>query len=565
MNDGHLMISYDINDVAKVGIYAFIASNPVGPKFGYRWNATSLPILSGEFFDIDRNTFIVANNPSGSGSTVTLYNASTATTIKEFDIFAGKVVAVSIDGNIASYVTDAGIVGFLKEGVGGWQLTSELQVGMSNRPAGPITITEDTSDQNYSHVVIVSVQTTNEIDSDGLYGPDLRIYRVDGNGTIMDVGGMQYPDYDFNLDGFSDTTGLPLSDIYRLYSRDDLTTGTYAIAITNLFATFDVVGGRDTQIQVFEDDSRFGNTSYDVLGVKAFISSSSTGSGRKQFTDDGGVILNYTATPYEFVDTFSYTPDLADSFGHLMAFRNSQGQASVFSERTHQTGWFADSRLVPSVHQTITDLVAAANANGTAVYATNAAGRLYVFSDNSSPVNHLTQTFINGVDGPLANASSITLSNDGTVVYVTADGSSAGEGAVSVFSVDTTSGQLTRLQNEESFYLNGAAGSTEEALFDQQFLLLAASGQDALASYLVLSSGDPRFISEPIQRANPNGLNGLGDNDPVFDVSNLQSLVANPHSRLREFGESYTTFYMVMPEANSLYELDRTDGTQNFV
>ena len=95
--------------------------------------------------------------------------------------------------------------------------------------------------------------------------------------------------------------------------------------------------------------------------------------------------------------------------------------------------------------------------------------------------------------------------------------------------------------------------------------MLAASGQDALASYLVLSSGDPRFISEPIQRANPNGLNGLGDNDPVFDVSNLQSLVANPHSRLRESGESYTTFYMVMPDADSLYELDRTDGTQNVV
>lgn len=430
VNDGHLMISYDINDVAKVGIYAFIASNPVGPKFDYRWNATSLPILAGEFFDIDRNTFIVANNPSGSRSTVTLYNASTATKIKEFDISAGKVVAVSIDGNIASYVTNTGIVGFLKEGVGGWQLTSELQVNTSNRPAGPITITEDTRDQNYSRVVIVSVQTTNVNDSGGLYGPDLRIYRVDGNGTIRDVGGQQYPDYDSNEDGFSDTTGLPLSDIYRLYSSDDLTTGTYAI--TNLFATFDVVGGRDTQIQVFEDDSRFGNTSYDVLGVKAFISASSTGLGKTQFTGDGGVILNYTATPYTFVDTFSYTPDLADSFGDLMAFRNSQGQASVFSERTHQTGWFADSGLVPSVHQTITDLVAVANANGTSVYATNAAGRLYVFSDNSSPVNHLTQTFINGVDDPLANASSITLSNDGTVVYVTADGSSAGEGGFGV-------------------------------------------------------------------------------------------------------------------------------------
>ena len=163
------------------------------------------------------------------------------------------------------------------------------------------------------------------------------------------------------------------------------------------------------------------------------------------------------------------------------------------------------------------------------------------------------QTLTDGAEAKLAGASSVTLSADGLKVFVTAKDSDA----ITVFTRNPYTNELTKtsaLTAPSVPGLDGASSSAQEALFSgKQFIVTAGSGASALTTY-TLSSG----VLTQDQRPNPNGVNGLGQDNPTGTVTRVQALVANPAVD--------GLFYMVSPEDNLMYVLSRdADGKTTVV
>ncbi|WP_075087547.1 Ig-like domain-containing protein [Verrucomicrobium spinosum] len=164
----------------------------------------------------------------------------------------------------------------------------------------------------------------------------------------------------------------------------------------------------------------------------------------------------------------------------------------------------------------------------------------------------------------LGGASGLYLSGDGSRLYVTAsDLTGANDNAVSVYDVLNGGKTLVRLDTAEEGVgdvANGLSGATdatgEPATFTtddnvtHRFIVTAASGDSSLVAFEILS-GNPLTFS---QGPNPNGLNGLKDQDPTSRATSLSMMTGNP---VRSADASGLTFYAVSDVDNALYVLEQ--------
>ena len=494
------------------------------------------PVLSGGFLvDIDRDTIITSSDFDG-GEDVKIYRRDLSGTWQPQTFVSGTVlpdaISVSIDGNTASVVGTDGQLHVYRETSAGWK---EQAVGISV-PTGAVNLQEFVGELGSEPAKVdilftgFVVHKRNEKENnywyltEGVGGAHLN-QRVEKNATDGCENYQENPCVTVSLAGLTTQINNISEKIFSLHEEDS--------DKDDFLGVFQVGSGYFTE----KRPSAGSNETDELCTLHITGALCRTDS---ELTEDGVVKVRYNATLTFDNDAFlsghKVSTDIMDSLGDLIAIgvkgKGAKGGVEVFSESEQQTGWF------PGVGA-ITGLVVSPD-NGT-VYGTDDSGKVYVLGDPTAvdvrDVDSLKRTqqqvlFTSPpatLPGPgvrnvqkLIGASSITLSRDGTKVYVTARDS----GAVTAFGIDpnnNTLGVATAFGPNSPDDLDGAADSASERFNSQDFLVVANTGANALTTFL-LGASDPIADQGP----NPNGLNGLGDADPTSNLKKIQSLAANP-------------------------------------
>ncbi len=280
---------------------------------------------------------------------------------------------------------------------------------------------------------------------------------------------------------------------------------------------------------------------------------------------NNGAVNIYGTVIYGYeTDTKDVVTDIVDSLGDVVAIGvPASNTVEVFAESHKQKSAFSSGGA-------ITDLVV--SPDGTTVYATDLSGRVVVLKENtinardSSSLNlNAAQTFVAPDVSMLGGASSLTLTEDGSSLFVTA----AESGAAMAFArgaIDNLLSTRTILQPNSATDLQGAADAAIQATADTSlsYAVIANSVSSSLATFRVQQNtgGNPIIVAD--QGPNPNGLNGLADGDPLGGAERVQSLTLNPCgvslSGIADggCGGGVETFYVVSPTEDSLFVIERT-------
>ncbi|MCG8602326.1 MAG: PKD domain-containing protein, partial [Verrucomicrobiales bacterium] len=193
-------------------------------------------------------------------------------------------------------------------------------------------------------------------------------------------------------------------------------------------------------------------------------------------------------------------------------------------------------------------------------------------------VEGLTETTLSGGiftlnDGEnnnfLGGASGLFLSGDGSRLYVTAsDPTVPGAGndnAVAVYDVIDGGKRLVLTENPEvegvGAVPDGLSGATdvtsEKNTALGNFVIVASSGDSSLVSFEAIP-GDELFFR---QGPNPNGLNGLKDQDPASRATLITQMTGNPVRETDENGNEFLTFYAVSGVDDAAYVLTQNADT----
>jgi hypothetical protein len=514
------------------------------------------PEFSGYVFDVDRDTVIIGQHRgylSTSSDAVSIYRKTGSgawsqawtnrASIFSSGPFPSEAVAVTIDGNTASYTDRNGVVHVLREtATFGWTEIDSVSIG-SGVPLPTRSIAENNTGPFLTEVRITHIGF---FDANGTAGTEIN----DEEGYIR-LNGRTIFNRSYNtLDDDDEWHSTGMS----WYPWKVSAGGNFIVADELKFSFRERDGDTSEYLGkiTFENDgfqtegSRVGNAFSYVDGKLAM-----------EFQQDLFVVPKTRTLSDD--DTVTLVSDISDSLSDVIAV-GIPGQDSVFAiaESARQDDFFngGDGRITGLAFR-----------DG-ALYATHTKES----EDNSGVYVDGKVYVLNGFGGgPLAlnaldtedeenlvGASSVSVSVDGSKAYVTAE--SADEVTVYTRNADNT---LTRLTGE-SFPavkgLDGAADSATEPTFGaQQFLVTAGAGADALVTFELITDAQGTALGGRSgaydQGPNEFGENGLGDGDPLESITRAQALVANPVGGSVEGVEQ--TFYMVAPDEAAMYVLQR--------
>lgn len=537
-------------------------------EFGDVWTKTTDDLFGtiqvgagrgGSLLDIDRDTIITATP----NSAVWIYERTNNRWQGE-RLADTSAIAVSIDGNIASFVNHLGVVSIYRETVDGWQ-RQPTEAGLRERdgdelnsscfelfcgdPAdtGARYLAESVREEGSEPILIqaeipsIDVYRRNESQGNEFYlrGGNPSLPAIRANAGTGDPSTIHDPPLDVPFSSGLQTQRIVGDVTYHAWEAD-------AANSDDFVGTYVIGDGWQTAPRLPERLS---------TGPRV------NGGG------EGIIEVDYNATYFPDNDsgTRRVPVDILDSLGDSLAIGiGSDDAVRLFAESEKQATAFGGNQTSGQ----ITDIEV--GPDGQTIYATDDGGAVYVLNTVGTPlVMPQRQTNLNG---DFAGAASVLLNDDDRLYVAASLGNS-----VTAFNrrFDGTL-ELPTALSPNGNDLDGAADTTREQTFvvegnSQEFLVVASSVESTLATFSFTES--PEFC--PIDAACtdsysahqgrlPDGGGGLGDGDSIADVTRVQSLILNPvDSPIRRVSE---VFYAVDPVNDGLFVLNRTsDGLTRVV